>query len=87
MKYSYDAYVIQFKSKSEANEGGYPSLRILFKEYPFLPERWVICDTREPYTFYFEVNGKEYQYIDYYFRAETKMSIEEAKKKLPQLFI
>ena len=85
--YAHDAYVIQLKSLSEAGEGGYPSLGILFTEYPFLPERWVICDTREPYTFYFEVDGEEYPCIDYYFRAETKMSIEEAKKKLPQLFI
>jgi hypothetical protein len=33
------------------------------------------------------VDNKIHDVMDYYFRPETKMSIEEAKKKLPQLFI
>jgi len=88
--YSKDAYVIQFKSEKEVNEGYYVTLSSLFLRYPYLPERYVIVNTNEPNepnVFYFEINNKKLDVMDYYFRPETKMTIEEAKKKLPQLFI
>ena len=85
--YSKDAYVIQFKSKKEVIGGDYPHLINLFWYYPYLSERYVIVNTNEPNVFYFEMNNKKLDVMDYYFRPETKMSIEEAKKKVPQLFI
>jgi hypothetical protein len=85
--YSKDAYVIQFKSEEEVEEGYYITLKLLFIKYPYLPERYVIVNTNKPGVFYFEANNEKLYVMDYYFRPETKMSIEEAKKKLPQLFI
>jgi hypothetical protein len=85
--YSHDAYVIQFKSIKEVQEGDYSLLKNLFREFSYLPEKYVIVNTNEPNVFYFKINNKYIPVMDYYFRSETKMTIEEAKKKLPQLFI
>jgi hypothetical protein len=82
-----DAYVIQFKSLEESKIGEYPLLEDFFKEHPYLSERYVIMDTNEPNVWYFMLNKKMYPSFDYFFRHDTKISIEEAKKKVPQLFI
>ena len=86
MDYSHDAYVAQIKSKKELEECGYYASGLI-RDNPNIYERYVIVDTPEPNVFDVVVNGKSYDAYSYLFRQETKMSIEEAKKKMPQLFI
>jgi hypothetical protein len=86
MGYAYDAYVIQIKSKDELAECGY-FVSGLIRDNPNIYERYVIVDTPEPNVFVTVINGEYFNVYSYLFRQETKMSIEEAKKKMPQLFI
>jgi hypothetical protein len=85
-RYAHDAFVAQIKSKEELEECGYFT-NALIRDNPNIYEKYLIVDTPEPHIFVAVLNGKYYNAYSYLFRQETKMSIEEAKKKMPQLFI
>ena len=84
--YYFENFVVKILTLEDAEKSGYPFLVTILEENPDLSGRYVIVHSPEPNTYVIDYKHK-YAYFDYMGYPDTKMSIEEAKEKMPYLFI
>jgi hypothetical protein len=80
MNFNYEDFVIKLNTKEWFDDHG------MFERPEFF-DRYIIVKSNEPNVYYYEHNNQTFRYFDYFGDSETKLTIPEAMKKLPQLFI